>query len=110
MMKNIVRKSCGIFLVVGLVLSAGCTSRGVGPEHRPRLAIAQNSDGWVTINMNTRVGYEYCIMYIDLKTKVWTPLEGCDAIRGTGEVVQVRKHFNPRVEVPPLTVDYVKMF
>ncbi|MEA2069194.1 MAG: hypothetical protein U9P12_08340 [Verrucomicrobiota bacterium] len=95
-----------LMLAGGLLAGSGCVSKKVEPEHKPRLGVSQGSDGWVTINLESETGFKYTILYEDPKDRVWKPIKGCESISGTGEIIEIRKRFNSRQPLPPLTVNY----
>jgi hypothetical protein len=103
------KKISALFVVLGLVVSLGCVSDQVEPEHKPRLGVAQNFDGSLTMNLETKVGYEYTILYLSPTDNKWKVVKGCEAIKGTGDTVEIQKKFKKGQKVPPFTVDYVKM-
>jgi len=103
---NFVQWIAGLVLVGSLVIGGGCVSEKIEPEHKPRLGVSQNSDGWVIINLETKIGYKYQIQYEDPADRLWKPLKGCESISGTGEVVEIKKRFNSRKALPPFTVTY----
>lgn len=94
---------------MGAALLVGGCSTPKEPEHRPKLGVAQNSDGVVTFALTTKLGYEYAIYYEDPKTMGWKLLPGCEAIKGTGEQVQVQKHFRSRGSLPAFTVRHTRL-
>lgn len=96
-------------MLAGMLFSAGCASAPKEPEHRPKLGIAQNSDGVVTFAISTKEGYIYDIYYEDPKTRAWKLIPGCDGIRGTGEQIEVQKKFNSRGPLPSFTVRHTKV-
>ncbi|MEE9368636.1 MAG: hypothetical protein V3V05_07190 [Pontiella sp.] len=91
-----------------LVILSGCVSKKVEPEHKPRLGVAQTSDGWMTFRLETELGYKYQIQYKDPANNSWKTLADCDAIEGTGEPIEIRKRYNSRKPVPQFTVNYSK--
>lgn len=99
----------GILCLVCTVLLAGCVSKKVEPDHKPQLGLSQSSDGILTINLETEVGYKYSILYEDPKDLKWKVLKDCDAIIGDGTTVEIQKRINPRKPVPQLTVTYSKV-
>ena len=101
--------AAGFLCFACAALVAGCVSKKVEPEHKPQLGLSQSSDGILTINLETEVGYKYSILYEDPKDLKWKVLKGCDAIIGDGTTVEIRKRVNPRKPVPQLTVTYSKV-
>jgi hypothetical protein len=91
-----------------IMVGSGCVSKKVEPEHQPRLGISQTSDGWVTISLESEVGYKYQILYEDPVDRMWKPLKGCESISGTGDAIEIKKRFNSRKPLPPFTVTYSK--
>jgi len=87
---------------------SGCVSQRIEPEHKPKLSVAQSSDGMVVFSLETEVGYEYQILYQNPADRTWKLVKGCESIKGTGKAVVIRKYFNARGELPPFTVNYVK--
>ena len=94
-------------VLAGLMLP-GCSTPPL-PEHKPKLGVAQNSDGMLTFSITTEVGYEYAIYYEDPKTRSWKVIPGCERIRGTGEQVEIRKKFNSRGPLPAFTVRHTRI-
>lgn len=108
-MKNIFKgMTAGLLLAVGIV-SAGCASKPKEPEHRPKLGVAENSEGVVTFALTTHPDYTYAIYYEDPDTKLWKLMPGCDSIRGNGEQVEIKKRFNSRGPLPSFTVRHTKI-
>ena len=97
---------CGLLFMS--VLFSGCVSKKIEPEHKPRLGVAQSSDGWITFRLETELGYKYQIQYEDPANNAWKTVAGCDAIEGTGEPVEIQKRYNSRKPVPQFTVNYSK--
>ena len=91
-----------------LLLSAGCVSEQLRPAHEPELAVSQSGD-ILTISLTTEVGYLYTILYKDPRSEGLKPLPGCEKIRGTGKLVEIRKKFNSRNPVPMMFVDFVRI-
>lgn len=91
-----------------LLLNAGCVSEQVRPAHEPELAVSQSGD-ILTISLTTEVGYLYTILYKDPRSEGLKPLPGCEKIRGTGKLVEIRKKFNSRNPVPMMFVDFVRI-
>ncbi len=104
--KNILQWFVWVLLVAGMFFGSGCVSEKIEPEHKPRLGVSQSSDGWVIINLETKIEYKYKILYEDPADRMWKPLKGCESISGTGGVVEIRKRFNSRKALPPFTVTY----
>lgn len=98
-----------LFMLTAVLFSVGCVSTAKEPEHRPKIGIAQNSDGVVTFAISTKEGYIYDIYYEDPKTRAWKLLPGCEGIRGTGGQVEVQKKFNSRRALPSFTVRHSKI-
>ncbi|QBG47279.1 hypothetical protein EGM51_07720 [Verrucomicrobia bacterium S94] len=98
-----------LFLLSALTCFWGCASAPEVPEHRPKLGVAQNSDGIVTFAISTEVGYTYAIYYEDPESRVWKLVPGCENIRGTGEQVEVQKKFNSRGPLPDFTVRHTRI-
>jgi hypothetical protein len=96
----------GLILMAGLLAGSGCVSKKVEPEHKPRLGISQSSDGWVTINLESKQGYKYSILYEDPNDRMWKPLKGCESISGTGGLIEIKRRFNSRKPLPLFTVNY----
>ncbi|MDF7805960.1 hypothetical protein P4E94_00825 [Pontiellaceae bacterium B12219] len=107
MMKTIFKNLS--LLAVLAVLTAGCASKAMEPEHRPKLGVAQNSDGIVTFAITTHPGYTYAIYYEDPKAKVWKLVPDCGSIKGSGEQVEIKKKFNNRGPLPAFTVRHTKI-
>lgn len=109
-MKNISSKGIGLFfLLLGILLSAGCVSEQIEPENNPKLGVAQNNDGMVFFALETKAGYKYSILYQNPKDQAWTVVKGCESIIGTGETIEIKKRFNSRGALPPFTVNYSKL-
>jgi hypothetical protein len=100
------KKLVTLFSVVGVLVLAGCVSEKIEPEYRPQLGMSQGSDGLLTLMLQTRQGYTYTILYEDPQSRAWTPLKGYESIKGTGELIEIRKKIDPRRPVPRMTVDY----
>lgn len=97
-------------LMLGAVLfSIGCASGPKEPEHRPKMGVAQNSDGTVTFVILTEEGYIYDIYYEDPETRTWKLIPGLEGIRGTGGQVEVQKKINTRGPLPSFTVRHAKV-
>ncbi|VGO15645.1 hypothetical protein PDESU_04230 [Pontiella desulfatans] len=103
------KRMAAMLLAAGLLVSVGCVSKKVEPEHKPKLGISQSTDGILTMSLDTEVGYKYSILYLDPKEKRWKMMKGCESIMGTGKTIEIQKRVNPRKPVPALTVDYVKL-
>ena len=84
-------------------------SEQVEPEHKPRLGVAQNSDGSLTMSLETEIGYEYTILYLNPSDNKWAKLKGHEGIKGTGERIEFKQKFSKKKKVPAFTVDYVKI-
>lgn len=95
-------------LLAMILAGAGCVSKELEPEHKPKLSVAQHSDGSITMYLDTQVDYIYTILYLSPTEKTWQVMKGCEAIEGTGGVVEFRKTFSSRQQIPPFTVDFVK--
>lgn len=108
-MSHRLKTGAKLAVLAGVLALSGCTSTPELPEHKPKLGVAQNSDGIVTFAITTAVGYEYAIYYEDPKTRSWKLIPGCDRIRGTGEQVQIEKKFNSRGPLPAFTVRHVRL-
>lgn len=93
-----------ISMAVFMLMIAGCVSEQISPDYKPKMGVAQSSDGSVTFALQTRPEYEYAIYYQDPKTNEWKVIPGCERIRGTGEMVEVKKQFNSRATLPAFTV------
>jgi hypothetical protein len=98
-----------LLTLTGLLVSGGCVSKKIEPEHKPQLGVSQSNDGWVTFRLETEAGYKYSIIYEDPKDRQWKAMPGCESIRGTGDPVEIRKRFNSRQPLPPLNVTYSKL-
>jgi len=98
-----------LMTMAAAVVLTGCSSTPDVPEHKPKLGVAQNSDGIVTFAITTEVGYEYAIYYEDPKTESWKLIPGCDRIKGTGEQVELQKKFNSRGPLPAFTVRHTRI-
>lgn len=99
----------GVLCLGCAILAAGCVSKKVEPEHKPQLGLSQSSDGILTINLDTEVGYKYTILYQDPRDLKWKVLKGCDAIIGDGTTVEIQKRVNPRKPVPHLSLTYSRV-
>lgn len=108
MCKRNLRVWAGISMAVATLFISGCVSERLEPEHTPQLSVVQDSEGWVTMGLETKVGYDYSIMYLDPKERIWKQLKGYDKIKGTGELVQIRKKMRKGQEIPSMTVNFVK--
>ncbi len=83
-----------------LLLAAGCVSKQVEPAHTPRLMMARDSSGWVTLSWKSEPGYKYRIEVMDPKTNQWVPLPGADVFHGKGETITHMVRSNPRMPAP----------
>jgi hypothetical protein len=108
-MKTALKKLSLFSVMLVVLLSAGCVSKTEVPEHRPKLGVAQNSDGIVTFALTTQPDYTYAIYYEDPATKVWKLMPGCDSIKGNGEQIEIKKKFNNRGPLPAFTVRHTKI-
>ncbi|MDZ8117378.1 hypothetical protein [Pontiella agarivorans] len=99
----------GSLLLLSLAFSWGCASAPEQPEHRPKLGIAQNSDGVVTFAISTEKDYIYALYYEDPETRAWKLIPGCENIRGTGGQVEVQKTFKSRGPLPSFTVRHTRV-
>lgn len=107
-MKNLLKGMVSLLLLVAFMFSTGCVSKTQEPEHRPKLGVAQNSDGFITFAITTHPDYIYAIYYEDPTTREWKLLPGCDSIKGNGEQVEIKKKFNSRGSLPAFTVRHSK--
>lgn len=98
-----------VVAVAGMLAMGGCVSEKLEPEYSPQLGMSQSSDGLLVLMLKTEVGYKYTIRYEDPRTQTWKPLKGCEAIKGTGEAIEIKKKIDPRKPVPRMTVDYSKL-
>lgn len=103
-MRKLIKPFLSLIILAGSLSLSGCKSTPDVPEHKPKLGVAQNSDGIVTFAITTEVGYEYAIYYEDPKTQSWKLIPGCDRIKGTGEQVEMKKKFRSRGPLPAFTV------
>ena len=85
---------------------AGCVTRKVAPEHQPRLMIAQDSDGVVTLRWESEPGYKYRIDVMDPETNTWKPLENAGVFHGNGETIVYKERRNPRKPAPWYNLRY----
>lgn len=108
-MKNLFAGMVALLLLSVFVYSSGCASVPDEPEHRPKLGVAQNSDGIITFALTTHPDYIYAIYYEDPNTRAWKLMPDCDSIRGNGEQVEIKKKFNSRGPVPAFTVRHTKI-
>ncbi len=85
-----------LLLISILVLLPGCVSKPVeGEVHAPKLMIAQNSDGQVTIAWDSEPGYVYTIYYQITADADWKVLRAANRMRGTGETLTTHDRVNP---------------
>lgn len=108
MLKKRFQWIAGGLVLLALIVSSGCVSEKIEPEHNPKLGVSQSSDGWLTFRLETEIGYKYQILYEDPSDRAWKPIKGCELIKGTGKAVEIRKWFNSEKSVPPFTVGYSK--
>lgn len=101
------RAALGILLIISVL--TGCVSTPLDPEHKPELGTSVNSDGDLTISLNTEIGYVYTILYEDPQDRQMKPLKGAELIKGTGETIHIRKRVNPRKPVPSLMVQHSRI-
>ncbi len=108
-MRTLIKLFLTLIILTGSLMLAGCTSTPDVPDHKPKLGVAQNSDGIVTFAITTEVGYEYAIYYEDPTTKSWKLIPGLDRIKGTGEQVEMKKKFKSRGPLPKFTVRHTRI-
>lgn len=108
-MKNALKRMTLLLFLFVFIFSTGCASTPKEPEHRPKLGVAENSDGDVVFALTTHPDYIYAIYYEDPKTSAWKLMPGCDSIKGNGEQVEIKKKFNSRGPLPPFTVRHTKI-
>jgi len=89
-----------VLLGAGLLCSAGCVSKKLEPADIPRVSSSQNSKGIVTLSWASKKGYQYRLMIRDMKTGDWTPVEGSEVYKGTGETITVQDQQNPNKPMP----------
>lgn len=108
-MKNGLKGMVSLLLLFAFMFSTGCASTPKEPEHRPKLGVAENSDGIVVFALTTHPDYIYAIYYEDPDTREWKLMPGCDSIKGSGEQVEFKKKFNSRGSLPAFTVRHTKI-
>ena len=85
-----------LLIVMILAFLSGCVSKPVEMEYTPpRLMIAQNSDGDVTIAWESDPEYVYTIYYQAEADGDWMPLTKAHRVPGTGETLTVYDRVNP---------------
>lgn len=109
LMKNLLNRMGPLVLLVAFMVAAGCASAPKEPEHRPKLGVAENSDGVVIFALTTHPDYMYAIYYEDPATKAWKIMPGCESIKGNGEQVEIKKKFNSRGALPAFTVRHTRL-
>ena len=88
-------KSIGVLCLAAFMLS-GCVSTVIEEERPPRVMIAQNADGKVSIAWESEVGYAYTLYYQEGSGGDWIALRGAERLRGTGKTMNATDHVNPR--------------
>ena len=82
--------------MVLLAFFAGCVTKPVEvEEHAPRLMIAQNSDGQVTISWDSALDRIYTVYYQADKDSDWKALRSAYQVPGTGETLTAYDRVNP---------------
>lgn len=100
--------SATALLICALV--TGCTSTTIEEEYPPpRLLIAENSDGEVTIGWKSDPGYVYTVYYQSQVDGTWKPLPNATRIRGTGENITVQDRVKPSSPPRPYRILPEKM-
>ncbi len=82
-----------------LLLLAGCVSKVIEEDRPPKMMIAQNSDGDVTMTWESKLGYLYTVYCQKTQGGDWVVLQGVNRLPGTGETMSARDRSNPRM--PP---------
>ncbi len=88
-----------ILPVAILFLLAGCVSKVVEEDRPPKMVIAQNSDGDVTMTWASELGLFYTVYCQKTQGGDWVVLQGASLLPGTGETMTAHDHSNPRM--PP---------
>lgn len=85
-----------LFFVVTLALLAGCVSKSIEEKYPlPPLAIAQNSDGDVTIAWKSETGFVYTIFCQAAAADDWKALKNAYRVQGTGGTMTAYDTANP---------------
>lgn len=84
-----------ILLSMMCLLLAGCASEPEKEYKPPRLMIAQNGDGDVTLQWESEPGYVYTIFYQSSSDADWQGLKNAFRVPGTGQALTVYDHVNP---------------
>ena len=88
-----------IFIAV-LIFLSGCVRKPMEKHPLPPLAIAQNSDGDVTIAWESETGYFYTIYCQDSANGDWKALQHVYRVPGTGQTITVDHQVKPGQEPP----------
>ena len=86
-----------IFSAAILLLLAGCVSKVVEKDRPPKMMIAQNSDGDVTMTWESELGYLYTVYCQKTQGGDWVALQGASRLPGTGETMTAHDRSNPRM-------------
>ena len=85
-----------LLIITTFAFMSGCVSAPVEKEYTPpRLMIAQNGDGDVTIAWESDPEYMYTIYYQAKDAGDWIPLKKAQRVPGTGQTLTVYDRVNP---------------
>lgn len=84
-----------LLLIAVLGCLAGCASKPEEEYKPPRLMIAQNGDGDVTLQWESEPGYVYTIFFQASPKADWQGMKKAFRLPGTGQPMTVYDHVNP---------------